>query len=437
MIRGLLIAAALMWPGLAGAEAPPDPDAFSQPLANLSDHDRATVHLGNSLFRKSWRAAPSETTASDGLGPLYNARSCADCHFRDGRGRPPNGPDERALSLILRLGSPDPVYGRQIQNRAIPGQTPEGRITVRYEEHSVTMAGGEAVRLRRPEYRVSNLGYGPLAPGTIFSPRMAPAVFGLGLLEAIAEADISAGADPVDRNGDGISGRANEVRSEAFGKPALGRFGWKAGQATIADQNAVALSNDIGIANPLTPALWGDCTARQSACRAGPHGGSERHGGLEVSPKVTRHLAFYLQGLAPPPARDRDLAKGRRLFREIGCAGCHRERFVTGDTHPLAALHRQSIRPFTDLLLHDMGDGLADGMPEGEANGREWRTAPLWGIGLTETVSGHTYFLHDGRARNLTEAILWHGGEALAARDAFAKLAKSDRAAILAFLNAL
>jgi len=437
MIRKLLIAAALMWPGLASAEPTPSPDAFSQPLANLSDHDRATVHLGNSLFRKSWRPAPSETMASDGLGPLYNARSCADCHFRDGRGRPPNGPDERALSLILRLAKPDPVYGGQIQNQAVPGQTPEARVRVHYEEHSATLADGEIVHLRRPEYRLSNLGYGPLASGATFSPRVAPAVFGLGLLEAIAEADIRGGADPDDLDGDGISGRANDVRSAAIGRTILGRFGWKAGQATIADQNAAALSNDIGIANPLAPALWGDCTALQSACRAGPHGDSERHGGLEVSWKVTRHLAFYLQGLAPPPARDRDLAEGRHLFRKVGCAACHREHFVTGDTHPLAALRGQTIRPFTDLLLHDMGDGLADSMREGEANEREWRTAPLWGIGLTKIVSGHSYFLHDGRARNLMEAILWHGGEAQAARDAFAKLAKSDRAAILAFLNAL
>jgi CxxC motif-containing protein (DUF1111 family) len=437
MIRKLLIAAALMWPGLASAEPTPSPDAFSQPLANLSDHDRATVHLGNSLFRKSWRPAPSETMASDGLGPLYNARSCADCHFRDGRGRPPNGPDERALSLILRLAKPDPVYGGQIQNQAVPGQTPEARVRVHYEEHSATLADGEIVHLRRPEYRLSNLGYGPLASGATFSPRLAPAVFGLGLLEAIAEADIRGGADPDDLDGEGISGRANDVRSAALGRTILGRFGWKAGQATIADQNAAALSNDIGIANPLAPALWGDCTALQSACRAGPHGDSERHGGLEVSSKVTRHLAFYLQGLAPPPARDRDLAEGRHLFRKVGCAACHREHFVTGDTDPLAALRGQTIRPFTDLLLHDMGDGLADSMREGEANEREWRTAPLWGIGLTKIVSGHSYFLHDGRARNLMEAILWHGGEAQAARDAFAKLAKSDRAAILAFLNAL
>jgi CxxC motif-containing protein (DUF1111 family) len=395
------------------------------------------VHLGNSLFRKSWRPAPSETTASDGLGPLYNARSCADCHFRDGRGRPPNGPDERALSLILRLAKPDPVYGGQIQNQAVPGQTPEGRVTVRYEEHSVTLTDREMVRLRHPEYRVSNLGYGLLTPNTTFSPRIAPAVFGLGLLEAISEVDIRAGADPNDRDGNGISGKVNNVQSVAFGKSTLGRFGWKAGQATIADQNAAALSNDIGIANPLASALWGDCTARQSNCRAGPHGGSESHGELEVSSKVTRHLAFYLQGLAPPPARDRDLVEGRRLFREIGCAECHRERFVTGHTHPREALRGQTIRPFTDLLLHDMGDGLADGMREGEANGREWRTAPLWGIGLTETVSNHTYFLHDGRARNLTEAILWHGGEALVARNKFAKTSKANRAAILAFLNAL
>ena len=269
-----------------------DPDAFSRPLPFLSDNDRATVHLGNSLFRKSWRPAPSATTASDGLGPLYNARSCADCHFRDGRGRPPNT-GERALSLLLRLAPADPIYGRQLQNNAVDGHQPEGQVRVRYVERTVMLSGGEVVRLRKPIFGVEGETYGPLAPATQLDPRLAPPS-SLGLLEAISEQDILAGADPQDRDGDGISGRSATVDG------AVGRFGWKAGQLSIANQNAKALFLDIGIGNRRHPALWGDCTTAQTECQAGPHGDSPRHDGLEVSDKVLGHLTFYLQGIARP-----------------------------------------------------------------------------------------------------------------------------------------
>jgi CxxC motif-containing protein (DUF1111 family) len=442
MIRGLLLCAAVFWPALAGASdnRPPGPDAFSRPLAALSDHDRATVLLGNALFRKSWRAAPSETTASDGLGPLYNARACVDCHVGDGRGRPPETSDAAVVSLLLRLSPPDPVYGAQIQDRAIAGHRPEGRIAVRWKTRTVALQDGARVELREPRFRVDAPAYGPLARETRLSPRLAPPVFGLGLLEAVAEADILSAADPQDRDGDGISGRANRVWSRAQAREMLGRFGWKAGQASIADQNAVAMANDIGIANRLAPALWGDCTPAQSACRAGPHGDSARHQGAEVSDKVMGHLAFYLQGLAPPDQRNADdpvVRRGEALFREIGCAGCHRARLATSARHPNAALAGRTIAPYSDLLLHDMGEGLADGTAEGQAGGREWRTPPLWGIGLTEIVSGAAYFLHDGRARSLAEAILWHGGEGQSARDRFAALDKPGRDAVIAFLKSL
>ncbi len=422
------VLAALVVVGIKGAVAA-GPDAFSQPLAGLSDHDRATVHLGNSLFRKSWRPAPSETTASDGLGPLYNARACADCHVGDGRGHPDNG-------LILKLPARDPVYGAQIQDKAVSGVKAEGWISVTYREQKIVLSSGEVVRLRQPDYRVVDPAYGPISVKGRLSPRLAPPVFGLGLLEAVDVSEILAYADPGDQDGDGISGRANRVRSRAHGDTRLGRFGWKAEQATIADQNAVALSNDIGIGNPLYPALWGDCTFAQTGCRQAPHGGSERHGGLEVSAKVARHLTFYLQGLDAPAAREAREA-GAQLFRRIGCADCHRAEMRTGADHPLAALRGRKIRPYSDMLLHDMGEGLADDLAEGEATGREWRTAPLWGIGLTEVVNGNNYYLHDGRARSLTEAILWHGGEGAAARDKFRSLPAAARAELLKFLRSL
>ena len=401
--------------GLAGvpaavqADGIPPAGAFSQPVPDLTDHQRATFHLGNSLFRKSWRPAPSAATASDGLGPLFNARACSDCHVRDGRGRPPG--DGMDGTLILRLTPADPVYGRQIQDRAVDGHRPEAQVAVSYSEEIVRLKGGETVHLRKPRYTLTDLQFGPLAPETRLSPRIAPPVFGLGLLEAV---EMQAGMNH------------------------SGRFGWKTGQATIADQVAAAFSIDIGIASQRRPALWGDCTAVQSDCRQGPHGGSARHGGLEVSDKVMRHLTLYMQTLAPPPQRDADRAdvkRGHKLFKEIGCAGCHRENWKTGNRHPLPVLRNKAIRPFTDLQLHDMGAGLAD--VGGAPDGRKWRTAPLWGIGRTQAVSGHTYFLHDGRARNLREAILWHGGAAQASRDSFAGLEKADRENLLAFLNSL
>lgn len=434
MIRGLIVAVILLLSGAAKGDA--DPEAFSQPLSGLSDHDRATIHLGNSLFRKSWRPAPSDTTSSDGLGPLYNARSCSDCHFRDGRGRPPETENDPAPGLILRLSPPDPVYGHQLQTRAISGHQPEGQPTITYREQTVRLADGEEVRLRKPVYAITGEPYGPLAGQSRLSPRLAPPVFGLGLLEAVPDDAILALADPHDRNRDGISGRARFVHSRASGEVRPGRFGWKSEQATIADQNASALSNDIGIGNALFPDLWGDCSPTQATCRAGPHGGSARHGGLEVSDKVLRHLTFYLQGLAPPAPRgqaDDLIQTGRRIFTETGCAACHRPSFTTASTPALSALADREIHPYTDLLLHDMGDGLA----AGDRWAREWRTPPLWGIGLTKSVSGYEFYLHDGRARTLAEAILWHGGEAAPARDKFRNLPKPDRSALLHFLRSL
>ena len=427
-MRSLPALAIFLWSTAAAA----NPDAFSQPLPFLSDQERAIVHLGNSIFRKSWRTAPSETSASDGLGPIFNARSCADCHFRDGRGRPPKL-GENALSLVLHLSPPDPIYGSQLQNNAVDGHIPEGRVSLSYEEHTVPVTAGEAINLRKPIYRAVDLTYGPIAPQTTIDPRIAPPLFGLGLLEAIDPDDIRAGADPNDRNGDGISGRV-AVKNGVFG-----RFGWKAGAPSIAAQNAKALSLDIGIANRLRPALWGDCTIAQQKCRIGPHGDSERHGGLEVSDKVFKHLIFYIRGIAPPKPRDVENPKvqmGKRLFAEIGCVDCHRPKWRTGSSHPVAALRDRNIYPYSDLLLHNMGEGLA-GATESTASAQEWRTAPLWGIGLTEAVAGHAHFLHDGRARTLEEAILWHGGEAQAARDRFTNLTKADMEALIAFLVSL
>jgi CxxC motif-containing protein (DUF1111 family) len=434
-------------------------NAFSQPSANIGFERLSKFTLGNALFRKLWVPAPSSTTSSDGLGPLYNARSCQRCHLKDGRGHPPaaNPPEDDAVSMFLRLSIPpqtdeqralleqhrvnviqEPTYGGQLQDFAVTGLSAEGRMHIDYEERPVRLADGTEVSLRAPHYSITDLGYGPLHPQTMLSPRVAPAMIGMGLLEAVPEATILALADPADRDGDGISGRANRVWNRAAGEVRLGRFGWKAGNPTVAQQSAEAFAGDIGIASPSLPQPWGECTARQQACQKAVHG--DDGSGREISAELFDLVVFYARNLAVPERPEADAPEvlaGKRLFHEAGCAACHHPRFVTGHRDDLPEQSEQTIWPYTDLLLHDMGDGLADGRPEGVADGREWRTPPLWGIGLTKTVSGHTFFLHDGRARSLLEAILWHDGEAAAARQRVEAMSAKDRALLLRFLNSL
>ncbi|MGO4440018.1 di-heme oxidoreductase family protein [Rhizobium sp. RAF56] len=444
--------------GATTSIAPVTADAFSQPSANLGLEREQNFHLGNALFRKLWITAPSSTQASDGLGPLYNARSCQSCHVKDGRGHPPdvNG---SAISMVLRLARPagsaqeaeaikdhsapnfpDPVYGTQLQDIAVPGLASEGKVSVDYFEQTVTLAGGEIVSLRKPHYAVADLAYGPLGSDTTLSPRVAPPMIGLGLIEAISDADILAHADPDDRDGDGVRGRAAIVRDHLSGTIALGRFGWKAQNATIRDQVASALATDIGISNPDRPNAFGDCTDKEPACLAMPTGVQKRLGDTEAPGPILDLVTYYSQNLAVPARRKAsfpETLRGKRIFYESGCIACHMPKFVTRSDAAAEAQSFQLIWPYSDFLLHDMGDGLADGQPVGVATGRDWRTPPLWGIGLTKTVSGQTLFLHDGRARSLTEAILWHGGEAEKARNAFASLAKDDRDALITFLESL
>ena len=433
-------------------------DAFSHPSANMPFKLQRDFRVGNGIFRKIWVSAPSSTTSSDGLGPLFNARACQRCHLKDGRGRPPAA-GERAETMLVRLSIPpqteseraalrehrqatipEPTYGGQLQNFSTQGILAEGDVTIAYEEMLVALADGEVVDLRKPTYGISGLHYGPLHPETMLSPRVAPPVIGMGLLEAISDADILAGTDPEDRDGDGISGRSSLVWSDEHGKPMLGRFGWKAGQPTVSQQAAAAFRGDVGISTPLYPRPHGDCTAAQEACRRAPHGGASAEHTVEASAALFDLLTFYTRNLGVPARRDigdPQVLEGKRLFYDANCIGCHTPKFVTRRDSIGEEQSFQLIWPYTDLLLHDMGEGLADGRPEGEANGREWRTPPLWGIGLTETVSGHTFFLHDGRARNLLEAILWHGGEAEAAKQHVVAMTREERAALLAFLRSL
>lgn len=432
-------------------------DAFSQPSGNMAFADELDFKVGNGLFRKIWVSAPSSTLASDGLGPLFNARSCQRCHLKDGRGHPPEGPDDTAISMFLRLSIPgtpedgvdeiaeylatlpDPTYGTQMQDFALPGMPAEYRLQIAYAERPVELSEGETASLRVPTYTAADLGYGPLHPDAMLSPRVAPQMIGLGLLEAIPAADILAGADPLDRDGDGISGRANIVWSAEYDMAMLGRFGLKAGMPTIREQSAGAFAGDIGISNPIFANPFGDCTGIQDACVNAPHGDNDDRA-LEIDARGLDLVTFYSRNLGVPARRDVSDAKvlrGKKVFHETGCTSCHTPSFVTHRLKDQPEQSFQLIWPYTDMLLHDMGPGLADNRPEARATGTEWRTPPLWGIGLTRQVSGHTYFLHDGRARSLLEAILWHDGEARPHRDGVIAMPAADRAALIRFLESL
>ncbi|WP_310621374.1 di-heme oxidoreductase family protein [Flexibacterium corallicola] len=433
-------------------------DAFSHPSQNLSFEEQQKFRVGNGLFRKLWTSSPASTKASDGLGPLFNARSCQGCHLKDGRGRPPYE-GERAVSLFLRLSVepstdaerallesgkvaslPHPVYGGQLQSFAVTGLAGEGEPKITYTEIPVELSDGETASLRKPTYSIENLGYGPLGDNTLVSPRVAPPMIGLGLLEAIHEGDILAKQDPEDADNDGISGRVSWVYNEASGENELGRFGWKGGNVTVRSQTAGAFSGDIGLSTPDKPNSYGDCMPAQTRCFEFATGEQENLGPTEGPDPVMELVTFYSQNLAVPRRRDTtdpQVLAGKQVFYESGCASCHTPKYVTRRDAPTKAHQFQLIWPYTDLLLHDMGEGLADGRPVGYANGREWKTPPLWGIGLTKTVNKHTFFLHDGRARNLLEAVLWHGGEAEAAKQAVVSMPSQDRADLIRFLESL
>ncbi|WP_462384220.1 di-heme oxidoreductase family protein [Pseudomonas sp. Marseille-QA0892] len=435
--------------GGATTVARQDERAFRMPLANLEPERRLDFAVGNSFFRSPWVIAPSTTTARDGLGPLFNTNACQNCHINDGRGHPASMDDTNAVSMLVRISLPDaagppetlatlgvvpePTYGTQLQDMAIPGVPPEGRARLEWQSSTIAFADGHTVELRAPRLHIDRLGYGALHRDTQFSVRIAPPMVGLGLLEAIPESAIRANADPEDKNGDGISGRPNEVWDLTEQRTRLGRFGWKAGQPSLNQQNAHAFSNDMGLTTTLLP--HDECTERQVECRQAPNGGEP-----EVADNILASVLFYTRNVAVPQRRDVANPKvlaGKTLFHQAGCAGCHTPSFRTGLDAAQPELANQLIWPYTDLLLHDMGEGLADGRSEFQATGREWRTPPLWGIGLTEIIGGRSEFLHDGRARTLLEAILWHGGEATWARDRVLTFDAEQRAALLAFLQSL
>ena len=425
-------------------------NAFSLPAGNLPMTKRLDFSVGNSFFRNPWVQAPASTDARDGLGPLFNTNGCQNCHVKDGRGHPPEEGDLHAVSMLVRLSIPamtdeqkkayikdgtipEPTYGGQLQDFSLPDQVPEGQIKITYSALPVEFKDGTVVTLRKPHLTITELGYGKMHPETQMSARVAPPMIGLGLLESIPDETLIAWADENDADNDGITGKVNRVWDVEKGDFSLGRFGWKAGQPNLMQQNAAAFNGDVGLTSRLFPNE--NCTSNQTICDDLPNGGAP-----EVSDNILDFVEFYSQHLAVPIRRnikDPQVILGEKLFKQVGCDSCHKTDVKTAKRENLPALSEQVIHPYTDMLLHDMGEGLADNRPEYLANGREWRTQPLWGIGYTEEVNGHTYFLHDGRARNLLEAVLWHGGEAEKAKQSVLQFNQKERDALIAFLNSL
>ncbi|WP_419239166.1 di-heme oxidoredictase family protein [Photobacterium leiognathi] len=425
-------------------------NAFSLPASNLPMSKRLDFSVGNSFFRNPWVQAPATTDARDGLGPIFNTNGCQNCHIKDGRGHPPEKDDMNSVSMLVRMSIPaltneqkqqliksgvipEPTYGDQLQDFALPDAKPEGKIALTYTDVPVTFVDGEVITLRKPNLSITDLNYGPMADDVMLSARIAPPMIGLGLLEHIPEQTLKRFVAEQAAENKGVSGKLNQVWDVRANKTVTGRFGWKAGQPNLMQQNAAAFNGDIG----LTSALFEqeNCTDKQTICAELPNGGKH-----EASEKVLTFVEFYSQHLAVPARRninDPQVMKGEKLFADIGCQSCHRTQIKTAKVPERPALSEQMINPYTDLLLHDMGEGLADNRPEFLANGQEWRTPPLWGLGYTEEVNGHTNFLHDGRARSLMEAVLWHGGEAQTSREKVLQLSKSDRQALVAFLDSL
>ncbi|HVT84902.1 MAG TPA: di-heme oxidoredictase family protein [Chitinophagaceae bacterium] len=409
--------------------------AFSHSINGLSDHDEHIHELGDAAFEQTFVTAPAPVNS--GLGAIFNNVSCISCHHNDGKGTPTLG--FTTSSMLLRISIPGtdahgspldaPGFGTQLQDQAIFGKQPEIRTSINYADKIVTYPDGSSVVLRNPSYTITN-SYIPLPAGYMISPRMAPPVFGVGLLENIPESTILSFADENDADGDGISGKPNYVYNSYSGKTELGRFGLKANNPNILLQVAGAYQQDIGVTNYVF----------KNESSAGQSQSDGLNDDPELPDSILNAVAFYVRTLAVPARRnttDPDVMAGEKIFTQINCSGCHKPTVQTGVNVAYPYLSNQRIHPYTDLLLHDMGDALADNRPDFLATGKEWRTAPLWGIGLFQKTNGVPFYLHDGRARTLEEAILWHGGEAEKSKQQFMRLSQSDRSKLIKFLNSL
>ena len=418
-------------------------NAFDQAVPGLSTNTDLLFFVGNSLFRQNWVSSPASTTARDGLGPTFNARACSACHNKDGRGLPLEPGQQFSGGFLMRLsevgtnnfGGPKPVsnYGTQIQDRANLGVSYEAKISIAYQTINDQFDDGEAYQLRKPIYTITNEQFGSLH-GVLTSPRVGQQVIGLGLVDALSKEDILLNEDEFDADKDGISGKANYVWNHTTNQNELGKFGWKANQPTLRQQVADAFSGDMGLTTSIFPNA--NCPSPQQDCFNAPNGGFP-----EVPDNSLNNVMIYTSSLSVPIRRnyeDENVLNGKQLFRDLKCTSCHSAVFTTSNTYPFnPILENVTIRPFSDFLLHDMGTDLADKRPDFLATGNEWRTQPLWGIGMIQEVNGHTFLLHDGRARNIEEAILWHGGEAEKSKKSYKKLTKQERQNVLAYINSL
>ncbi|OED40490.1 thiol oxidoreductase [Endozoicomonas sp. (ex Bugula neritina AB1)] len=434
-------------------------NSFALPSANMPVSSRMEFHSGNAFFRQPWEPAPGENTSRDGLGPLFNTNTCEKCHIRDGRGHAPEDGALNDVSMLIRLSIPattdqhqkmlrkagvipEPVYGGQFQDNALPGVKREGRIRVNYAYSTVSFADGFKVELRKPVFTIEELGYGPLDENVMMSARITPSMIGIGLLEAISEKNLLSHEDPDDADGDGISGRANRVWDVQKQRVSIGRFGWKAGVPTLRQQSAGAFNGDMGLTTSVFPNE--SCTDHQKECQQAFQGDAP-----DVSDLILNKVVFYSRNLGVPirhDAKNPEVLKGKKLFNEVGCAKCHVASFKTASmaTQSETAMTvieqeqaNQLIWPYSDFLLHDMGEELADGRPEFLATGREWRTPALWGIGHSQTVNKKAGFLHDGRARTLVESVLWHGGEAAESKKKVLEMNSEQRKALFRFIKSL
>lgn len=442
--------------------------SFQLPAANIDDQLKPAFHAGKALANQPWVKAPTITTTRDGLGPIYNARTCLSCHVKGGKGSIPENNRSPISSTLIRLSKPGidkkllqtegviphPIYGDQIQGQSIslahqlrhsqnPGTlkhdvAPEAYVYIHWTSRIFTYPDQHRVELRKPRIEFSQLGYGPLGDDTLYSIRVAPAIHGMGLLALISEQDLQALSDSNDDNNDGISGRLNKVWDVEKQATVSGRFGLKANKPTLNMIIAGAFKNDLGISNPLFPNQ--PCSAQQPTCNRIMTGNTKAHGNVELSAELLTLVTHFNRDLAPVIRRNsnnKTVKNGRALFYRTGCNQCHQPRFKTQKSEHTPHLSDQIIWPYSDLLLHDMGPDLADGRPDFLATGNEWRTAPLWGVGLLKQLSGSQTLLHDGRARSVEEAILWHGGEASSAKARFIQLIKSEREALIEFVNSL
>jgi CxxC motif-containing protein (DUF1111 family) len=409
--------------------------AYTKPMPGLSEREAYIHGLGDAGFEQTFVASPAPLHG--GLGPIFNNVSCISCHHNDGKGIPTAG--FANSSLLFRIsgsgtdgfGGPAavPGYGGQLQDQAVQGYVPEGKVTIAYSDFPVPYADGTVITLRKPTYTLAQT-YTAFPAGCAISPRLAPPVFGLGLLEMISEQTLLAMSDEGDADGDGISGRPNYVWDAEHQRKAIGRFGLKAGMPSVLTQVAGAYNQDMGITNRIFSVESSNGQPQAPAA----------YNGVELADSTLQAVAFYVKTLAVPARRNvtsASVVQGQKLFSQLQCASCHKATVQTGVDVRYPYLSNQRIHPYTDLLLHDMGDGLADNRQDYVSNGREWRTTPLWGIGLLEKANGTAYYLHDGRARTLEEAILWHDGEAARSKQQFIQLNRADREAVIQFLKSL